>query len=67
MPRYQHGLSRRQQGYLFSVLSGPEFASRWYRGVRSAKLPARVKGPKTRAQSRRIVRAAMRRRGRRRR
>jgi hypothetical protein len=63
MPRYQHGLSRRQQGYLFANGIGVGgFANRWYRGVRTGKLPARVRGAKTRAQSRRVVRAAMRRR-----
>ena len=67
MPRYQHGLSRRQQGYLFANGIGVGgFANRWYRGVKSRKLPKSVRGPKTRAQSRRVVKAAMRRTRRRR-
>lgn len=62
MPISKHSQSRRQQGYLFGVLGGPSWAHRWYKGVASKKLPAAVRGPKTRAKSRQVISAANRRR-----
>jgi hypothetical protein len=61
MPIYKKGLSRAQQGYLFANGIGTGgFANRWYRGVKSKALPGKVRGPKSRAQSRRVARRAHR-------